>query len=133
MFAKSERELNLGGVNNPLFAKQTPLPATVSAVAGADVKQYQVCFYESNGKVTPATTIAPISGQQLCVAAFDAANGKPVSIYVNGTFNVDALNLTAITAITTTATAAEKKEQLVKFNSPVVLFENLTTDAIQRA
>lgn len=133
MFAKSERELNLGGVNNPLFAKQTPLPATVSATAGADLKQYQVCFYESNGKVTPATAVAPISGKQLCVAAFDAANGKSVSIYVNGTFNVDALNLTAITAIPATATATQKKEQLVKFNSPVVFFENLSTDSIQRA
>lgn len=135
MFAKSENIQAVGGVHIPLFAKQTPLPATVSAKAKADVQQYQLCTLNTDGTVEPITAVAAFAalsaGKQLCVTAYAAGANKNVSVYTNGTFNINAI-VVDVTEYKNTYTVAQRLEKLRLFGSPVIFFENAETDPVQR-
>nr|DAR92785.1 MAG TPA: hypothetical protein [Caudoviricetes sp.] len=135
MFAKSEKITAVGGEHIPLFAKQTPLPVTVSATASGEIQQYALCHLSNAGKVTVITDLEgaqPLSNdKQLCVAAFAAKSGEPVSVYTHGTFNIDALVYgTGFFGIMDTV--ASKIEKLRKFNSDTIFFEHLDTNPVQR-
>lgn len=135
MFAKSENIKAVGGKHIPLFAKQTPLPATVSATAGMEIQQYALCHLSNAGMVTVITDLEgaqPLSNdKQLCVAAFAAKNGEPVSVYTHGTFNIDAL-VYGTGFFDNLNTVASKIEKLRKFNSNTIFFEHLDTNPVQR-
>lgn len=135
MFAKSEKITAVGGEHIPLFAKQTPLPVTVSATAGMEIQQYALCHLSNAGKVTVITDLEgaqPLSNnKQLCVAAFAAKDGEPVSVYTHGTFNIDAL-VYGIGFFDSMNTVASKIEKLRKFNSNTIFFEHLDTNPVQR-
>lgn len=135
MFAKSEKITAVGGEHIPLFAKQTPLPVTVSATANMEIHQYALCHLSNAGKVNVITDLEgaqPLSNdKQLCVAAFAAKNGEPVSVYTHGTFNIDAL-VYGIGFFDNINTVASKIEKLRKFNSNTIFFEHLDTNPVQR-
>lgn len=136
MFAKSEKIAAVGGEHIPLFAKQTPLPVSVSAKASGEIKQYQLCHLKNDGTVTVIDASvgaqALSDDKQLCVAAFAAKTGEPVSVYTHGTFNINAL-VYSIDFFDSNNTVAQKIEKLRKFNSSVIFFEHLDTNAVQRA
>lgn len=135
MFAKSEKITAVGGEHIPLFAKQTPLPVTVSATASTEIQQYALCHLSNAGKVTVVTDlegVQPLSNdKQLCVAAFAAKYGEPVSVYTHGTFNIDAL-VYGIGFFDSINTVASKIEKLRRFNSNTIFFEHLDTNPVQR-
>lgn len=135
MFAKSEKITAVGGKHIPLFAKQTPLPVTVSATASGEIQQYALCHLSNAGKVTVITDLEgaePLSNdKQLCVAAFAAKNGEPVSVYTHGTFNIDAL-VYGTGFFDDMNIVASKIEKLRKFNSNTIFFEHLDTNPVQR-
>lgn len=135
MFAKSENIKAVGGEHIPLFAKQTPLPVTVSATASGEIQQYALCHLSNAGKVTVITDsegAQPLSNdKQLCIAAFAAKNGEPVSVYTHGTFNIDAL-VYGTGFFDNMNTVANKIEKLRKFNSNTIFFEHLDTNPVQR-
>lgn len=135
MFAKSEKITAVGGEHIPLFAKQTPLPVTVSATASGEIQQYTLCHLSNAGKVTAITDLEgaqPLSNdKQLCIAAFAAKNGEPVSVYTHGTFNIDAL-VYGTGFFNDLNTDASKIEKLRKFNSNTIFFEHLDTNPVQR-
>ncbi len=135
MFAKSENIKAVGGEHIPLFAKQTPLPVTVSATAGDKIQQYALCHLSNAGKVTVISGLEdaqPLSNdKQLCIAAFAAKNGEPVSVYTHGTFNIDAL-VYGEGLFDSMNTVASKIEKLRKFNSNTIFFEHLDTNPVQR-
>lgn len=135
MFAKSEKITAVGGEHIPLFAKQTPLPVTVSATASGEIQQYELCHLLNTGKVIVITDLEgaqPLSNdKQLCVAAFAAKSGEPVSVYTHGTFNIDAL-VYGTGLLDNTNTVASKIEKLRKFNSNTIFFEHLDTNPVQR-
>lgn len=135
MFAKSEKITAVGGEHIPLFAKQTPLPVTVSATASGEIQQYALCHLSNAGKVTVITDLEgaqPLSNnKQLCIAAFAAKNGEPVSVYTHGTFNIDAL-VYGIGFFDNMNTVASKIEKLRRFNSNTIFFEHLDTNPVQR-
>lgn len=135
MFAKSEKITAVGGEHIPLFAKQTPLPVTVSAKASGEVKQYQLCHLKNDGTAIPIDNLvgaqALSNDKQLCIAAFAAKSGEPVSVYTHGSFNIDAL-VYGIGFFENTTSAAAKLENLRKFNSNTIFFEHLDTNPVQR-
>lgn len=135
MFAKSEKITAVGGEHIPLFAKQTPLPVTVSATASGEIQQYALCHLSNTGKVNVIDELEgakPLSNdKQLCVAAFAAKNGEPVSVYTHGTFNIDAL-VYGIGFFENTILVADKIKKLRKFNSNTIFFEHLDTNPVQR-
>lgn len=135
MFAKSENIKAVGGEHIPLFAKQTPLPVTVSATASSEIQQYALCHLSNAGKVTVITDLEgaqPLSNdKQLCIAAFAAKNGEPVSVYTHGTFNIDAL-VYGTGFFDIMNTVASKIEKLRRFNSNTIFFEHLDTNPVQR-
>lgn len=136
MFAKSEKITGVGGEHIPLFAKQTPLPVTVSAKVTENVSQYQVCILKNDGTVAVVsglTGVNPLSNsQQLCITAFAAKPNEPVSVYTHGTFNIDALAYATDFFTTSENTVAKKLEKLRKFNSNTIFFEHLDTNPVQR-
>lgn len=135
MFAKSEKITAVGGEHIPLFAKQTPLPVTVSATASGEIQQYALCHLSNAGKVTVITDLEgaqPLSNdKQLCVAAFAAKSGEPVSVYTHGTFNINAL-VYGTGFFDSINTVASKIEKLRTFNSNTIFFEHLDTNPVQR-
>lgn len=135
MFAKSENIKAVGGEHIPLFAKQTPLPVTVSATANNEIRQYALCHLSNAGKVTVIDSlenVQPLSNdKQLCIAAFAATNGEPVSVYTHGTFNIDALGH-GTGLFYGMNTVASKIEKLRMFNSNTIFFEHLDTNPVQR-
>lgn len=135
MFAKSENIKAVGGEHIPLFAKQTPLPVTVSATASSEIQQYALCHLSNTGKVTAIADLEdaqPLSNdKQLCIAAFAAKNGEPVSVYTHGTFNIDAL-VCGIGFFDSMDAGTSKIEKLRKFNSNTIFFEHLDTNPVQR-
>ena len=135
MFAKSENIKAVGGEHIPLFAKQTPLPVTVSATASDEIQQYALCHLSNAGKVTVISDLEgaqPLSNdKQLCIAAFAAKNGEPVSVYTHGTFNIDAL-VYGTGFFDSMNTLASKIEKLRRFNSNTIFFEHLDTNPVQR-
>lgn len=135
MFAKSENIKAVGGEHIPLFAKQTPLPVTVSVKAIQAVAQYQLCLLKNDGTAIvfdELMGVNPLSNvQQLCVAAFAAKANEPVSVYTHGTFNINAL-VFGTGLFNGIETVTQKLEKLRKFNSSVIFFENCETNPVQR-
>lgn len=135
MFAKSEKITAVGGEHIPLFAKQTPLPVTVSAKASVEVKQYQLCHLKNDGTVSIIDELIGIQAlsndKQLCIAAFAAKSNEPVSVYTHGTFNIDAL-VYDISLFNNNTTVADKLKKLRTFNSNTIFFEHLDTNPVQR-
>lgn len=135
MFAKSEKITGVGGEHIPLFAKQTPLPVTVSAKASGEVKQYQLCHLKNDGTAIVIDEIQGVQAlsndKQLCITAFAAKSGEPVSVYTHGTFNINAL-VFGEGLLTGANTPDEKVAKLRKFNSSVIFFENCETNPVQR-
>lgn len=136
MLAKSEKITAVGGEHIPLFAKQTPLPVTVSAKATEKVSQYQLCFLKNDGTVSVVNGLVgvnPLSNtQQLCIAAFAANANEQVSVYTHGTFNINALVYGVDLFSVNDNTVTKKIEKLRKFNSSVIFFEHLDTNPVQR-
>ena len=135
MFAKSEKIAAVGGTHIPLFAKQTPLPVTVTAKATSAVEQYQLCRLKNDGTITIVDDLigaGPLGNNaQLCVAAFAAKTNESVSVYTHGTFNINAL-VYGTGFFSDNTPVAEKIEKLRKFNSSVIFFENCETNPVQR-
>lgn len=136
MFAKSEKITGVGGEHIPLFAKQTPLPVTVAAKAKAAVTQYQLCKLNNDYTVEPIITVSDFqalpAGKQLCIAAYDAGANKGVSVYTQGTFNINAI-VVNVSEYNSTYNVTQRLEKLRLFGSPVIFFENAETDPVQRA
>lgn len=133
MFAKSENIKAVGGTHIPLFAKQTPLPVTMTAKATSELAQYQVCILENNGelKISNGLFATPLGNtSRLCVTAFPAKTGEKVAVYVCGTFNVNALAFN--TGMFTNETAEYRAGYLNKCDSKTIFFENLETNPVQR-
>lgn len=103
MFAKSEKIEAVGAKHIPLFARPNPKIVTLTGVAKADIKQYQpVMFTLGNSNVVPFTaTGVSTQGSRLGIAAFSAKNNEPVEVYLEGYFNVAALDVSAIAAYRT--------------------------------
>lgn len=135
MFAKSEKITAVGGEHIPLFAKQTPLPVTVSAKASGEVKQYQLCHLKNDGTVSIIDELvgaqALSNDKQLCIAAFAAKGDEPVSVYTHGTFNIDAL-VYGIGFFENSTSVEGKLKKLRSFNSNTIFFEHLDTNPVQR-
>lgn len=135
MFAKSEKITAVGGEHIPLFAKQTPLPVTVTAKAKAAVKQYQLCKLNNDGTVEPIIAVSDFqalpAGNQLCITAYDAEANKGVSVYTQGTFNVNAI-VVEVGAFKNNYQNPERLEKLRLFASPVIFFEDCETNPVQR-
>lgn len=135
MFAKSEKITGVGGEHIPLFAKQTPLPVTVSGKASDGVKQYQLCHLKNDGTVSIIDDLVGVQAlsndKQLCISAFAAKKGEPVSVYTHGTFNINAL-VFGTDLFSEMNTVAQKLEKLRMFNSSVIFFENCETNPVQR-
>lgn len=135
MFAKSEKITGVGGEHIPLFAKQTPLPVTVSGKASDEVKQYQLCHLKNDGTVSIIDDLVGVralsNDKQLCISAFAAKSGEPVSVYTHGTFNIDAL-VYGIGFFDGNTTVEAKLAKLRTFNSSVIFFEHLDTNPVQR-
>lgn len=135
MFAKSEKITAVGGEHIPLFAKQTPLPVTVSATAGMEIQQYALCHLTNAGKVNVISELEGAQSlsndKQLCIAAFAAKANEPISVYTHGTFNINAL-VYGTGFFNPTESIAQKLEKLRKFNSSVIFFENCETNPVQR-
>jgi hypothetical protein len=135
MFAKSEKITGVGGEHIPLFAKQTPLPVTVSGKASGGVKQYQLCHLKNDGTVSIIDNLVGVQAlsndKQLCISAFAAKNGEPVSVYTHGTFNINAL-VFGTDLFSGMDTVAQKLEKLRMFKSSVIFFENCETNPVQR-
>lgn len=135
MFAKSEKITAVGGEHIPLFAKQTPLPVTVTAKATTAVEQYQLCQLKNDGTITIVDDLIganPLANNvQLCVTAFAAKTNESVSVYTHGTFNINAL-VYGTGFFSTSTPVAAKLEKLRKFNSSVIFFENCETNPVQR-
>lgn len=136
MFAKSEKITGVGGEHIPLFAKQTPLPVTVAAKAKTAVKQYQLCKLNNDGTVEPITAVndfqALPAGKQICITAYNAEANKGVSVYTQGTFNINAIAVN-VAEYNNTYNVTQRLEKLQLFGSPVIFFENAKTDPVQRA
>lgn len=135
MFAKSENIKAVGGEHIPLFAKQTPLPVTTTAKVklNDNVAQYQVCILENNGELNVSSGLyaSPLSAdKQLCVTAFAAKAGEKVTVYVHGTFNINAV--TTPRGVFTSETANYRISSLQKMNSNTIFFENCETNPVQR-
>ena len=135
MFAKSEKITAVGGEHIPLFAKQTPLPVTVSAKARGEVKQYQLCHLKNDGTVSIIDDLVGVQAlsndKQLCIAAFAAKDNEPVSVYTHGTFNIDAL-VYGIGFFESSTSVEDKLKKLRTFNSNTIFFEHLDTNPVQR-
>ena len=134
MFAKSEKIENVGKGNIPLFAKQVPLPATHYGTAGVDIKQYQVVAFDASANlVTPVTYIGGVSipAPLLAVAAFPAKSGERVAFYTHGTFNVNAVDVSAIASLVS-ANTNTKMTSLNSIGSQTVFFDVVFTDPVQR-
>ena len=103
MFAKSEKIENVGVGNVPLFAKHVPLPATHRGVAASAIKQYQVVQFDlSTNRVTPVTQAGGggvMPAPWIGVAAYPAESGEEVTFYTHGTINVDAIDVSSISAL----------------------------------
>lgn len=138
MFAKSEKITGVGGEHIPLFAKQTPLPVTVSAKAGGStgVKQYQLCILQSTGTIMPANEMSGISplsnGQVLCVAAYAAKTNEMVTVYTQGTFNINVIEFGEGLFGSSKIEPAKKLEKLFNYGSSAIFFENCETNPVQR-
>ena len=135
MFAKSEKIAAVGGTHIPLFAKQTPLPVTVTAKATSAVEQYQLCQLKNDGTIIIIDNLIganPLGNNvQLCVAAFAAKTNESVSVYTHGTFNINAL-VYGTGFFSDSTPVAAKFEKLRKFNSSVIFFEHCETNPVQR-
>lgn len=134
MFAKSEKEPDVGMANVPLQAKHTPALVTYYAKAGQEVKQFQPVFIDM--ATATATVATNFSGGQvpapaLAITAFPAKQGERVAVYLQGFFNVNALNLSAITALAS-ASATEKANMLNSSGTSGIYFDDgVFTDPVQ--
>ena len=114
-----------GTANNPLFAAQVPAPSTIAVKASENIKVGQPLTISNNGaEVATALT----SGSVNAVAANAAKQNEKVAVYMSGCFNVDALD---VSAITTAAgkTGAELADLFINAQSSGLQFVALTTDA----
>lgn len=114
-----------GTANNPLFAAQVPAPSTIAVKAGADIKFGQPLTISNNGaEVATALT----SGSVNAVAASAAKQNEKVAVYMSGCFNVDALDMSAITAAAG-KTGNELADLFINAQSSGLQFVALTADA----
>lgn len=135
MFAKSEKITGVGGEHIPLFAKQTPLPVTEVLVAEHSIEQYMLVVVTPAGKVkqSAADLFQPLSnGNRLGVIAYPAKANEPVSTYVHGTFNINAIKYPNGLFQKTNPTKQEMLTVLKNIASPVIFFEDCETNPVQR-
>lgn len=110
MYAKSTQE-GQTATHIPLQSRQTPQLATRAFIAQGTIKQFQPVFINlADNKVEVATNVTA-TGNPIGVAAFGAQNGESVSVYLQGFFNVDALDVSGIAAIAS-GTSEEKAKHL---------------------
>lgn len=114
-----------GVANNPLFAAQVPAPSTIAVKAGADIKVGQLVTVSSNGAEV-ATEVG--TGNIHAVAANAAKQNEKVAVYMSGCFNVDALDVSAITAAAG-KTGNALAELFINAQSSGLQFVALTVDA----
>lgn len=110
MFAMSEKQ-NAGTALTPIFSRANPAVVTLEGTAGGEIKKYQVVTYNmTNRSVAPLTTNATTATSntlRLAVAAFPAKTGEGVTVYVEGFININAVDVSAITAIASSTAGAK--------------------------
>lgn len=84
----SSQTLEVGATQN-LFSSQVAI-RTKPFIAGADLKQYEVCFFDGS-VVKPLRTGANNTSDQIVIATSDALYGQSVGCYTSGDFNHAAL------------------------------------------
>lgn len=108
MFAMSEKQ-NAGVALTPIFSRANPAVVTLEGTAAGNIKQYQVVTYNmGTRKVTPVTSAGSSNTSntvRLAVAAFPAKTGEGVTVYIEGFININAIDVSAITDIASSATA----------------------------
>lgn len=114
-----------GTANNPLFAAQVPAPSTIAVKASGNIKAGQLLTISSSGA---AVVIEVGVGKVYAVAANAAKQNEKVAVYMSGCFNVDALDVSAITAAAG-KTGAELVDLFINAQSSGLQFVALTTDA----
>jgi len=115
-----------GVANNPLFAAQVPAPATLTLKADAAVKPFQIVSIAAGStSIVDRTSFG--SPTLLGVTAHAAEANKPVEVYTCGSFNVDALDVSAITDAANKH-GAELADAIVGLNSAVLHFKALSVD-----
>lgn len=131
MFAKSEKVAAVGEANIPLFGKQVPHPVTVNGTSRDAIKQYQLVEITTDSmQIAAATTIGQYAPTKMYgVAAYDCGATEHVTVFVEGTFNVNALDFTALTTIATRS-ADEKAGFLNAIGQAGLYFTNLNTDPV---
>lgn len=118
-----------GVVNNPLFAAQTPVPSTLTMKATTDIKALQPVVYSGSGASVATTGSSGSSASFYGIAATSAKQNEQVEVYTMGCFNVDALDVSAVTA----AAGKTGKELAAVFADsifPSFHLVALTTDAV---
>lgn len=136
MFAKSEKLENVGVGQVPLFAKQTPNVATLVVKAKSALKQYAPVWLKLTADGIEATTIqsftAPTDNTtRVAVTAFPAVVDEFVEVYVQGFFNVNALQFENIPPLRG-KTANDKVNLLNYVANAGMHFDNVPTDPVQR-
>lgn len=135
MFAKSMKEANAGIGNVPLIAKQTPELATITVKAKVALKQYAPVWLKLTADGIEAETMqtfdAPTDNKtRLGVAAFDAKSGENLEVYVQGTFNVNALQFENAPPLSG-KTADDKVNLLHLCANAGIYFVNVQTNPVQ--
>ncbi len=144
MIAGSMNQKNVGSTHIPLQLKQTPPLATQVLTAYNDIRQYQPVYIlqktataqvsdvQSGVVLSTGSGSHPIVYQDFGVAAHSAKAGESVTVYVNGYFNVHALDL-ADTAIAD----ASVEDKLKALNSTAtgtnIFFGAADTNTVQSA
>ena len=114
MFAMSEKQ-NAGVALTPIFSRANPAVVTLEGLATAEIKQYQVVTYNMTNRsvalLTSNASTATSNTLRLGVAAFSSKANEQMTVYVEGFININAVDVSAITAIAS-STAAVKVNAL---------------------
>lgn len=135
MFAESKKEVAVGMANIPLVAKQTPELATITVKAKVALKQYAPVLLTLTADGIEAATIQTFTAPndnttRVAVTAFAAAANEKVEVYVQGTFNVNALQFENVPPLS--GKTADDKVNLLHFIANAgIYFANVPTDPVQ--
>lgn len=126
MFAKSEKTTGVGMAHIPLQSRQTPPLATIEVTAMATIKQFQpIAIDMETSTARPVTTLSggvQMPAPHLAIAAYPAVNGEKISVYVQGYFNVNALDMSAISGMAS-ANAETKAKALNRATQSGLYFD----------
>nr|DAT30836.1 MAG TPA: hypothetical protein [Caudoviricetes sp.] len=104
-----------GTANNPLIAAQSPMVSTATMKATTAIKALQPVVYSGSGASVATTGSSGGSSSFYGIAATSAEQNGVVEVYTAGCFNVEALDVSAITA----ASGKTGKELLAVFEDAI--------------